>query len=108
MDTYDCYKVLFKDWFTPSANILGLNAQWIDNLDADSTQCGASDTQGPATLQDWFINTDTFVQDIFGSSYAFGTDDADSAGYVNFPGCWTFADWSDWAPYVAQVGLNYL
>jgi hypothetical protein len=83
----ECYKALVADLGKPLAS---LNSQ--DSLFFD--ECPLSSSGGPISLQDWELVEADATTDVLGGQEGDGV------------GCWSFAQWTEWAPYVAQMGYN--
>ena len=75
-----------SDWTTTWS---GSDALWID-------ECTTSTGGGTVSLQKWALTPAVINQNIIGGTTLGGE------------GCWKFASWSSWAPYLAQVGIDYL
>jgi hypothetical protein len=73
--------VLLEDLANPKDALNGEDALFVDN-------CESSSGAGPIALQSWNI-ADSFTMDVIG-----GTDGTGA-------GCWSFAAWTEWAPYAA-------
>jgi hypothetical protein len=77
------------DW---SKTWLGRDARWIDD-------CQPSDGSAFVTIQDWLFVPSNIDQSLLGGSV---TDVNDGKG------CWRFAEWTKWTPYVAQTGYDVI
>ena len=85
----ECYKTIVDDLGQPFGSFNQLGSSWVD-------ECAFSSSGGPIILNTWEIAPDT-------------TDDGDQFDVLggveaDGVGCWSFAQWTDWAPYVAQMG----
>ena len=78
-----------EDLGQPFGSFTSLESSWVD-------ECQFSSSGGPITLHRWEIAEDTTgsgeQNDVLGGM------DPDGVG------CWSFAQWTDWAPYIAQMG----
>jgi hypothetical protein len=81
----ECYKTLIADLGKPLGSIRSQDSLLID-------ECPLSSTGGPIQLQNWELATSAVDNDILGGTSEDGV------------GCWSFATWTDWAPYVARMG----
>jgi|DEB0MinimDraft_12_1074336.scaffolds.fasta_scaffold84813_1 hypothetical protein len=78
----DCSKILLYGPGDFKKTWLGSNAQWLDS-------CSAS-VAPQVTIQNTEIAPAIANQNLLGGKT------------VNGPGCWQFALWSKWAPYIAN------
>ena len=85
----DCYKTMLEDLSDWTSTWRGEDAKWID-------ECTLSSGGGTVSLKSWSLTTSVTDQAVIGGTAADGE------------GCWKFATWTKWAPYVAQMGINYL
>ena len=83
----DCYKTLLDDLSDWTKTWDGEDAKWID-------QCSASTGGGTVSLKSWTLTSAVTNQAVIGGT----TKDGE--------GCWKFAAWTKWAPYLAQLGVN--
>ena len=88
-DFQDCYKTMINDLSNWGSTFEGKDAKWIDS-------CTPSTGSGLITLKDWQITEALNNQALIGGTASGGR------------GCWQFAQWTTWTPYVAQMGLNVL
>lgn len=95
LDMYNCYKTLIADLCDWSNTFSGENAKWIDS-------CAPAGNTSTITIKKWELQakhydsnlqTDRLISVIGGTSY-------------DNRGCWQFAWWSKWTPYVAQTGFD--
>ena len=80
----NCYKDVIADicdWKT----LFSADAKFYDGCD-DYT------LNGPVTIQSFKITDTIAPTPLFGGTEA------------NGKGCWRFAEWTNWAPYLAQIG----
>ena len=85
----DCYKTIIDSICDLEATLYNDDSLWIDEC-IDSAS-GSSDL----TVQEWELVAE-FETDLLGGI------EEDGAG------CFVFAEWSDWAPYVAKMGHEYI
>ena len=85
----DCYKTIIDDLCDWGPSWDGRDARIID-------ECNPSGTSQDATLQDYLLS-DTISDTPF-----LGGRDEDEYG------CWQFAEWTKWTPYIAKAGMQYL
>ena len=81
----DCYKILLYD-ICDLTNLEGDSAFWIK-------KCEPS-TSTVVTVQNQELSPAITDQNLLGGKT------------INGPGCWQFAVWSTWAPYIAQYAFN--
>lgn len=95
LDMYDCYKTLLSDMCDWSNTFISKDAKYIDD-------CSPAGNTQTITIKKWELQarnfdtnlrTDKLISLIGGSS-------ADNRG------CWQFAWWTKWTPYVAQTGFD--
>ena len=67
----------------------GLDAKWIDSCESSSSS--------NILVKTWELSSEEFTHSILG--YKAGESDSDL-------GCISLFEWSDWAPYLAQMGIN--
>jgi hypothetical protein len=72
-----------------AGNWYSRDAKFID-------ECKASNGGGLITLKQWTLSENVEKQSILGGTI------------VDGPGCWKFAQWTSWAPYVAKMGVGML
>jgi len=85
----DCYKEMIKDLCNWDNTFNGKDSKWTDS-------CSPSRTDGgQVTLKKWLI-ADESDTSMFG-----GTE-------IDGRGCWQFAQWTKWTPYVTQMGYDAL
>lgn len=95
MDMYDCYKTLIADMCDWSSTFYTKDAKWVDS-------CSPAGNTSTMTIKKWTIQQqlyDSNLQDNKLISLLGGTS------YDN-RGCWQFAWWTKWTPYVAQTGFD--
>ena len=78
----ECTKTLIADMGDPFATFQKIDAKKLD-------ECSYSLSGGSINLQDWEIASHSYDNDVLGGTTGDGV------------GCWSFAQWTDWAPYVA-------
>lgn len=84
----DCYKTIIEDVAAPLETWYSKEALFID-------ECNTSDAGGTVTLKKWVLSPAVSTRgSVLGGERPGGA------------GCFKFADWTRWAPYVAQVGLD--
>mmetsp|Transcript_32304 Transcript_32304/g.49458 ORF Transcript_32304/g.49458 Transcript_32304/m.49458 type:complete len:157 (-) Transcript_32304:29-499(-) len=84
----ECYKTILDDLGDWEKAWNSDTAKWIDS-------CSTSESQGTINVQSIeLVASDS--QSVLG-----GTS-------IDGEGCWEFATWTDWAPYLAQAGVNAL
>mmetsp|Transcript_24770 Transcript_24770/g.38557 ORF Transcript_24770/g.38557 Transcript_24770/m.38557 type:complete len:106 (-) Transcript_24770:18-335(-) len=83
-----CEKVLINDMCDFDSCWAGPSAQWVET-------CEESTSSDSITVEEYEISPAYSDQSLIGGIAP--------SGY----GCWKFANWSDWAPYVANLMLNY-
>ena len=81
----ECYKTLIDDLGNPLGSFDQLGSNFLD-------ECTFSSSGGPISLNIWDIVSEDTEHDVLGGTEADGV------------GCWSFASWTQWAPYVAQLG----
>lgn len=86
-DFQDCYKTLIDDLCDWNKTFLGRDARWID-------ECKPSTGSSLVTVQDWLLAPNNVDQSLIGGTAIDGR------------GCWQFAEWTKWTPYVAQIGFD--
>jgi len=84
----DCYKTIIEDIGEPQSTWYSEDALFID-------ECNTSDAGGTITLKKWILSP--AVRD---RGSVLGGERPGGAG------CFKFAEWTKWAPYVAQAGLS--
>jgi hypothetical protein len=77
-----CSKVLVNSVKDLKSNWLGTNAQWLEKCE--------SSTAPQVTIQNTEVAPAISNQNLLG------------AKAIDEPGCWQFALWSKWAPYIAN------
>lgn len=87
LDLQDCMKEMITDMCDWNKTFLGREAKWID-------ECKLSTGAAKVTVQKWLLAQSNINQSLIGG-YA-----------VDGPGCWQFAEWTKWTPYVAQAGME--
>lgn len=95
LDMYNCYKTLIADLCDWSNTFIGKDAKWIDD-------CSPAGNTSTLTIKKWTLqeklydtnlNDDKLISLIGGTSY-------------DNRGCWQFAQWTKWTPYVAQASFD--
>ena len=85
----DCYKTIIEDIGNPVKNWYSEESLFIDD-------CSTSDAGGTITLKKWELWPSVTERGI-----VLGSDNSPGSA-----GCFRFAEWTKWAPYVAQVGFD--
>lgn len=85
----DCYKIILDDLSDWKGTWTGEDAKWID-------ECSLSIGVGAVQLKSWTLTDGVSEKAVIGGTEA------------NGEGCWKFANWTKWAPYIAQMGFNSL
>lgn len=91
-DFVDCYKVMIGDLTDWNKTFLGRDARWID-------ECKPSGGASFVTIQDWLFTQSNIDQPLLGGSVT---------NVNEGKGCWQFAEWTKWTPYVAQTGYEMI
>lgn len=81
-DFQDCYKTMISDLCNWSSTFNNKDSKWIDS-------CTPSSSPGPVTLKNWVLTDGLTNQSLIGGTVIDGR------------GCWQFAYWTKWTPYVA-------
>ena len=85
----DCYKTIIQDLCKWDEAFLGKEAKWIDD-------CSQSNEVNNITFIDWFIQEGSKTVPLIGGAVKDGK------------GCWSFADWTYWAPHVAKYTSMFI
>ena len=86
----DCYKTLIEDFGKPEIS-------WLEKESTILDECSlSSGTGGTIVLKDWTLTSAVTNQDVIGGILP------------DAIGCWSFAQWTLWAPYLAQAGFDNL
>jgi hypothetical protein len=88
-DFQDCYKTMISDLCDWSNTFNTKDSKWIDS-------CSPSTGSSLVTIKNWQITNQLSDQSLLGGTVA------------NGKGCWQFAQWTKWTPYVAQMGFELI
>ena len=78
----DCYKTMVSDLCNWSSTFTGKDAKYMD-------ACSPSIGSNLITIKKWVISDALTDQNLIGGTVPDGR------------GCWQFAEWTKWTPYVA-------
>ena len=88
-DFQDCYKTMISDLCNWDSTFEGEDAKWFDD-------CSPSIGSSLVTLKNYILAEAISDMSFFGGTVTDGR------------GCWQFAEWTEWTPYVAQAGFKVL
>ena len=91
-DFANCYKTVISDMCEWDNTFRGENAKWYD-------ECALSGDTAKLWIQNWDVMADDLSDGADQISLIGGTS-------IDNRGCWQFAWWSKWTPYVATAGLD--
>ena len=85
----DCYKTVIADLCDWQSTAAGKDAKWID-------ECSSPTSTALISLKKWTLSSALDEQALLGGTVSDGR------------GCWQFANWSNWAPYLARYGYDFV
>lgn len=90
LDMYDCYKTIIADMCDWSSTFFTKDAKWVDS-------CAPSGNTSTITVKKWTIQQNLYDSNLQTSKLVslLGGSSFDNRG------CWQFAWWTKWTPYVA-------
>ena len=88
-DFQDCYKTMISDLCTWDSTFMSEGSKWVDD-------CSPSVGSNLVTLKNFILTEAINDQSLIGGTVIDGR------------GCWQFAEWTKWTPYVAQSGYKML